>query len=105
MVERAADCSLVAVAPETGRTHQIRVHLSAAGAPLLGDRAYGGISRLTTKTGKVIAVSRVALHCARVAISLPRCIITATSPVPPELAALAASLGLSRFAEASSCEV
>jgi RluA family pseudouridine synthase len=105
VVERAADFSLVAVAPETGRTHQIRVHLSAAGAPLLGDRAYGGISRMTTPTGKVIAVSRVALHCARVAISLPRCIITATSPVPPELAALAASLGLSRFAEALSCEV
>lgn len=105
VVERAGDCSLLAIAPETGRTHQIRVHLSRAGAPLLGDRGYGGIFRMTTKTGKVIAVSRVALHCARVAISLPRCMITASSPVPPELAGLAASLGLSRFAEATSCEV
>jgi RluA family pseudouridine synthase len=105
VVERAGEHALVAVAPETGRTHQIRVHLAAAGAPLLGDRAYGGISRMTTKTGKVIAFARVALHCARVAISLPRCIITASSPVPPELVSLGAALGLSRFSEALSCEV
>ena len=31
---------------ETGRTHQIRVHLSEAGLPLAGDKVYGGSSRL-----------------------------------------------------------
>ncbi len=34
--------SLVKVTPETGRTHQIRVHLSSKGFPLLGDKLYGG---------------------------------------------------------------
>jgi len=105
VVERVGDHVLLAVAPETGRTHQIRVHMAHAGAPLLGDRAYGGVSRITTPTGKVVNVGRVALHCARVAISLPGCMISASSPVPPELVSLAAAVGLSRFAEALVCQV
>ncbi len=40
-LERLADASLVSVRLETGRTHQIRVHFSAAGHPVLGDRVYG----------------------------------------------------------------
>ncbi|MYL38274.1 RluA family pseudouridine synthase [Halobacillus litoralis] len=36
------DCSLVMLQLETGRTHQIRVHLSAVGYPLIGDTLYGG---------------------------------------------------------------
>ncbi len=38
---RAADRSLVRCLPRTGRTHQIRVHLEALGAPVLGDKLYG----------------------------------------------------------------
>ena len=37
----AASCSLVSLRLETGRTHQIRVHLSEAGHPLVGDQVYG----------------------------------------------------------------
>jgi 23S rRNA pseudouridine1911/1915/1917 synthase len=40
--ERFVRATLLEAAPRTGRTHQIRVHLSAVGHPVLGDRAYGG---------------------------------------------------------------
>ena len=46
--------SLVKCSLETGRTHQIRVHMSAVGHPLLGDSLYGSISDL---------INRQALHC------------------------------------------
>lgn len=46
--------SLVKCSLETGRTHQIRVHMSAIGHPLLGDTLYGSISDL---------INRQALHC------------------------------------------
>ena len=46
--------SLVKCSLETGRTHQIRVHMSAIGHPLLGDNLYGSISDL---------INRQALHC------------------------------------------
>ena len=53
----------------TGRTHQIRVHASHAGAPLLGDRDYGGPTRLTLPGGRVLAPTRIALHAAKVRIA------------------------------------
>jgi 23S rRNA pseudouridine1911/1915/1917 synthase len=42
VVERFIDCTLVECALETGRTHQIRVHMTALGHPLVGDQVYGG---------------------------------------------------------------
>jgi 23S rRNA-/tRNA-specific pseudouridylate synthase len=50
--------------PQTGRTHQLRVHTSAAGCALAGDVAYGGIKRLTLPNGRVLTAGRVMLHCA-----------------------------------------
>jgi 23S rRNA pseudouridine1911/1915/1917 synthase len=50
--------------PRTGRTHQLRVHLSAAHCPLAGDVAYGGPKRLTLPNGRVLTAGRVMLHCA-----------------------------------------
>jgi 23S rRNA pseudouridine955/2504/2580 synthase/23S rRNA pseudouridine1911/1915/1917 synthase len=58
-VARAA--TMLAVEPKTGRTHQIRVHAAHAGAPLLGDRAYGGPTRLVSPRGSVFALPRIAL--------------------------------------------
>lgn len=81
--------ALVAVSPITGRTHQIRLHASHAGAPLLGDRDYGGPSRITLTNGRVMALSRVALHAARVRVAG----VTAEAPVPEELTRLWEQIG------------
>lgn len=43
VLRRFPDSSLVQLSPLTGRQHQIRVHLAAEGAPVVGDRLYGGI--------------------------------------------------------------
>jgi 23S rRNA pseudouridine955/2504/2580 synthase/23S rRNA pseudouridine1911/1915/1917 synthase len=67
-IARAGRFVLLAVEPQTGRTHQIRVHASHAGAPLLGDRDYGAAARVALPGGRVLALSRIALHAARVTV-------------------------------------
>lgn len=95
VVRRAGVFRLLALAPETGRTHQLRVHASHAGAPLLGDVLYGGERRLVTTAGAVRMIDRIALHCAAVDIELAgQEKISLRSPVPPSLVALADHLGL-----------
>ena len=88
------DFLLLALAPETGRTHQLRIHAARAGAPLLGDVSYGGTRRLTTSTGAVRALDRIALHCAAVDLQLGREKISIRSPVPRSLLALMTDVGL-----------
>jgi RluA family pseudouridine synthase len=86
--------ALLVVDPVTGRTHQIRVHASHAGVPLVGDRDYGGPTRLTLASGAVLAPSRIALHAARVVVPSRRGEpIEAIAPLPPELVRLWTSLG------------
>jgi 23S rRNA pseudouridine1911/1915/1917 synthase len=80
---------LLALAPVTGRTHQLRVHASHAGAPLLGDRAYGGPARATLGSGRVLAFDRIGLHAARVTIEG----MVIDSPVPEKLRAAWLALG------------
>jgi 23S rRNA-/tRNA-specific pseudouridylate synthase len=75
---------LLALAPQTGRTHQLRVHCAAHGLPLLGDRAYGGASRLISNSGSVRALERIALHAAWVELPLAEPLRIA-SPTPPWL--------------------
>jgi 23S rRNA pseudouridine1911/1915/1917 synthase len=65
--------TLCQVAIQTGRTHQIRVHLSAIGHPVVGDSMYGGVHRRVP--GDIRAVQRLArpfLHAARLAFTHPR---------------------------------
>jgi 23S rRNA pseudouridine1911/1915/1917 synthase len=57
--------------PQTGRTHQLRVHAAHAGTPLLGDRHYGGAARVVLEDGSVVALRRTMLHCARVSVPVP----------------------------------
>jgi 23S rRNA pseudouridine1911/1915/1917 synthase len=86
--------ALLAVAPITGRTHQIRVHAAHAGAALLGDRAYGGPTRVALPGGRVIALTRIALHAARVVVpDEAGGSVTLEAAVPQELAALWGDLG------------
>lgn len=81
--------TLVEARPETGRTHQIRVHLAAAGAPLLGDARYGGPRRV----GEV-HVPRVMLHAARLALRHPVSgeALAVEAPVPEDFRAVERAL-------------
>jgi 23S rRNA pseudouridine1911/1915/1917 synthase len=91
--ERLPRCTLVEARPRTGRTHQIRVHLSAIGHPVLGDRAYGGGGSDATRLG----LTRPFLHSWRVAFDHPLTgeRIEVEDPLPAELdsALVAARLG------------
>lgn len=61
--------TLLVLAPETGRTHQLRVHASTADAPILGDSRYGGKPTVADASGRVRRVDRVLLHAAAVRVS------------------------------------
>jgi 23S rRNA pseudouridine1911/1915/1917 synthase len=102
----ASGVAMLAVAPVTGRTHQIRVHASHAGSPLLGDRSYGGPTRVTLPTGRVLEPRRIALHAARVVVpGADGAARTLVSPIPAELLALWTALGgePSAWEESTSC--
>ncbi len=87
--------SLLRAWPETGRTHQIRVHLSHAGVPVLGDKIYAKGSRhyldfiargWTREMASEIWLSRHALHSSKLSIEIGARRLEWTSPVPLDLA-------------------
>ncbi len=84
--ERFSTCTLLACRLETGRTHQIRVHLAALLHPLVGDPEYG--------RRRGIAFHRQALHAWRLGLAHPstRRPMRWQSPLPADFAALLASL-------------
>ena len=70
--EPLAGVTLVEVAIATGRTHQIRVHLSAIGHPVVGDALYGGVHRRVPPHLRAVArLGRPFLHAARLAFAHP----------------------------------
>jgi 23S rRNA pseudouridine1911/1915/1917 synthase len=77
----SADHALVSLLPRTGRTHQLRAHLTALGCPIAGDRRYGG--------QEVVAgapAGRCLLHAHALAVTssgAPRLFV---APLPPDLA-------------------
>jgi RluA family pseudouridine synthase len=81
VVERFAAATLVRLELETGRTHQIRVHMQHAGHPVLGDRQYGRKGLDTIK--------RQALHAERLAFVHPSSgeRIELTAPLAPDMQA------------------
>jgi len=97
-----AGLSLLRCRLATGRTHQIRVHLSARGWPLVGDPAYGE-PRWSEIDDPLLAATlrafpRQALHAWRVGFSHPitRGRITIEAPIPPDIGALLDAAGLAR---------
>jgi 23S rRNA pseudouridine1911/1915/1917 synthase len=70
VVERFTDATLVRVRPETGRTHQIRVHLAAMGHPVLGDKVYGR-RRTTRGAAAPQDCARQALHAEEICFAHP----------------------------------
>jgi 23S rRNA pseudouridine1911/1915/1917 synthase len=97
--ERYGVAALLEVNIETGRTHQIRVHLTELGHPVVGDRVYGGGGRIRTvgdpaARARMKALDRQALHAWRLAFTHPVTGETMrfASPLPEDMAGLCAFL-------------
>ncbi|HWD85822.1 MAG TPA: RluA family pseudouridine synthase [Solirubrobacteraceae bacterium] len=80
VLRNLGSASLLKVALETGRTHQIRVHMAAIGHPVTGDRVYGGSLRF--------GLERQFLHAARLTFPHPVTgeTVDVESPLPEDLA-------------------
>ena len=99
VVERYRAHTLVRVQLETGRTHQIRVHLAHIGYPIIGDPVYAGRRRLPAGcspalTAALGAFPRQALHAARLALAHPTTgrSLEWEAPLPEDMARLIAVL-------------
>jgi 23S rRNA pseudouridine1911/1915/1917 synthase len=87
--------TLIRVAIATGRTHQIRVHLSAIGHPIVGDALYGGVHRRVPHPLRAVTkLTRPFLHAERLAFVHPRTgeRLEFTAPLPSDLEAVVAEL-------------
>lgn len=86
-ISGTSTASLMQIALRTGRTHQIRVHFSHIGHPLLGDDLYGGCTDL---------INRQALHAGKLAFNHPITneLLTIHSPLPPDMLSILTVLGI-----------
>ncbi len=88
VVESSGEHALLEIHPRTGRTHQIRVHLSALGCPVAGDRVYGRVP-----------AARQMLHAWRIELPHPSGgRLEVTAPLPADFRLAAESSGLGRAA-------
>lgn len=83
VLEQYRDHAFLGLKLETGRTHQIRVHLAHLGHPLAGDSLYGG---------ETDRISRQALHCAELWYTLNGKAVEVSSPLPEDMKNLIAAL-------------
>jgi 23S rRNA pseudouridine1911/1915/1917 synthase len=93
VLERFSGATLVEAAPETGRTHQIRVHLAVRGHPILGDAVYGHPRR-----DELALIARQALHAASLGLVHPvrGDAMTFAAEMWPDMAQLLATLRATR---------
>ncbi|MGC8915439.1 MAG: RluA family pseudouridine synthase [Thermoanaerobaculum sp.] len=89
--------SLVVARPRTGRTHQIRVHLAAAGHPIVGDDLYGGPRHRGVRDPRLrqlLAPAHPLLHAVHLSLPEPFEPREFWAPLPEDFAAVLQALGL-----------
>lgn len=96
VVERFIGCTLAECSLETGRTHQIRVHMTSIGHPLVGDPVYGTAA---SRVPKGPAFPRQALHARRLGLVHPASAkpMLWKSPLPDDMAELIETLRMEAF--------
>jgi 23S rRNA pseudouridine1911/1915/1917 synthase len=90
------DAALVECRLETGRTHQVRVHMASIGHPLIGDPVYGRPGKTHSKLLKELGFHRQALHAAELGFTHPVTgrRLSFSSAMPPDMQELFNALGV-----------
>ncbi len=95
-IELLEGAALLECRLETGRTHQVRVHMASIGHPLLGDPAYGRAGKTHGKVLKELGFHRQALHATELGFTHPvtKHRLSFSSPMPPDMQELKRALGV-----------
>jgi 23S rRNA pseudouridine1911/1915/1917 synthase len=95
-LEALRDAALVECRLETGRTHQVRVHMASIGHPLVGDPVYGGSGKAHRKLLGELAFHRQALHATELGFIHPvtKDHLSFQSGMPPDMQELFSALGV-----------
>jgi 23S rRNA pseudouridine1911/1915/1917 synthase len=103
---RLGGFTLIEADLHTGRTHQIRVHFSAVGCPVVGDTLYGAPREEKIGAALLPPLGRNFLHAARIAFAQPRTgkRLEIRAPLPPDLAAYLKEVGLATKADPRSVD-
>lgn len=90
------DAAMLECSLETGRTHQVRVHMASIAHPLLGDPVYGRSEKSHGKLLKELNFCRQALHATELGFTHPvtKHRLSFTSPMPPDMQELFNALGV-----------
>lgn len=99
ILEKFSASTLLHCSLETGRTHQIRVHLQAIGHPLAGDRVYSKMPADISMVSAVTQLSRQALHAQKLELTHPHTgrLMSWESPLPDDIAKLLQTVRAASF--------